>query len=85
MIYFSSDFHYSHKNIVKGTSSWPDKTGTRDFKTVEEHDNTIIKNINNTVKEDDDLYFIGDWSFGGIKNILICRERINCKNNDFLH
>lgn len=67
-IYFSSDFHYHHGGIVKGTSSWEDTSRCRDFETLEEHDNTLVDNINNTIGEDDILFFLGDWSFGNYKS-----------------
>lgn len=40
----------------------------------------IVSNINKYVKEDDILYHLGDWSFGGIENIWKFRKLINCKN-----
>ncbi len=40
----------------------------------------IVNNINSLVKEDDILYCLGDWSFGGIENIWNFRKQINCKN-----
>jgi calcineurin-like phosphoesterase family protein len=85
-IFFCSDPHYGHVGIVRGTSSWEGKKGTRDFKTVEEHDNTLVNNINKTVGENDILFCLGDWSFGNYKssenvsNIRKFREKINCKN-----
>lgn len=80
-IYFTSDTHYHHKNIVKGCSSWDNKeVNCRYFKTLEEHDEYLIKTINDTVKEDDVLYHLGDWSFGGIENIWKFRNSIKCKN-----
>ncbi len=80
-IWFISDTHYHHKNIVLGTTGWEgglDKC--RNFKTLEEHDDVIVNNINKLVKEDDILYHLGDWSFGGHEQIKIFRNRINCKN-----
>lgn len=83
-IHFMSDPHYGHKNICRGTSSWEEKqeTGqrTRDFNTVEEMNDAIVKGINDNVAENDILYCLGDWSFGGIQNIWEFRKRINCKN-----
>lgn len=86
-IWFSSDFHYHHKNIVRGTTSWLNDESkgqasvnrTRDFNTLEEHDETIVNNINQLVKENDILYCLGDWSFGGHEQIKIFREQLNCK------
>jgi calcineurin-like phosphoesterase family protein len=41
---------------------------------------SIIKSINDTVGANDELRFLGDWSFGGVENITILRNYINCKN-----
>jgi calcineurin-like phosphoesterase family protein len=78
MIYFTSDTHYSHKNLVKGTSRWEDTSRCRDFKSLKEHDDLIVNSINSLVGQEDTLYHLGDWSFGGIENIEIFRRRINC-------
>ncbi len=85
-IFFTSDTHYNHKNIVRGTSEWKgfEEGGshqrTRDFDTLEEHNEVLVKSINSLVKENDILYHLGDWSFGGHENIKIFRNRLNCKN-----
>lgn len=85
-IFFCSDPHYGHAGIVRGTSSWEGKKGTRDFETIEEHNSTLVENINKTVGENDILFCLGDWSFGDYKNnenilnIRIFREKLNCKN-----
>lgn len=78
--YFFSDPHYHHKNIIKGISNWEDKSGCRDFSTMEKHNTTIVDDINSTVREDDILYCLGDWSFGGIDKIWEFRKQIKCKN-----
>ena len=79
-IWFTSDTHYNHSNIVRGTSKWEDKSMCRDFDTVEEMNTAIVNNINALVKENDILFHLGDWSFGGKENIREFRDRINCKN-----
>lgn len=82
-LYFCSDPHYHHRSIVRGTSNWEDKTPCRDFDTLEEHDNTLVENINNTVGENDILVCLGDWNFGHYKDSVHLakefRSRINCK------
>jgi calcineurin-like phosphoesterase family protein len=47
---------------------------------VQEMNVALIKNINDCVKEDDILYHLGDWSFGGAHNILYFRRALICKN-----
>lgn len=79
-IYFTSDSHYTHKNICKGTTVWTDLENTRDFDTIENMNQTIIDEINNKVKENDVLYHLGDWSFGHPSNVKYFRSKINCKN-----
>lgn len=83
-IWFTSDTHYNHKNICRGTSTWDLSEEihqkTRDFDTIEEMNDYIVKGINDNVKENDILYHLGDWSFGGIDSIWEFRRRIKCKN-----
>lgn len=79
-IYFTSDTHYGHSNIVKGTTKWEGTVDRcRDFDTLEEHNETLIKSINSLVKHDDVLYHLGDWSFGGHENIKKFRDRLECR------
>ena len=79
-IFFTSDTHAYHKNIVKGVSDWTESSRCRDFNTIEEMTFKLIENINEIVKEDDILFHLGDWSFGGIESIWKFRKQINCKN-----
>jgi calcineurin-like phosphoesterase family protein len=80
MIHFTSDTHFGHKNLVKGSSSWSNKSRCRNFKSLEEHDDFLIRSINSVVGPDDVLYHLGDWSFGGFENIGKFRSRIVCQN-----
>lgn len=85
MIWFSSDFHYGHTNICYGVSQWKNKEeSTRRFNTLEEMNNAIVDSINKYVQQDDILYFLGDWSFGGIENIWNLRKQIVCKTIHFI-
>ena len=83
-IWFISDTHYNHVNICRGTSKWGDKSRTRDFETLEKMNNAIIKSINDVVGEEDILYFLGDWSFGGIDSIWEFRKQVICKTIIFI-
>jgi len=83
-IWFTSDIHYGHKNLVRGVSDWEDKSGCRDFATVDEMNEKILLNINQSVQQDDTLFVLGDWSFAGIDNTWKLRNRINCRNIHFI-
>lgn len=78
-IFFTADTHYGHTNIAsKNGSQW--KAGWRDFKDVKDMNWNLINQINKIVGQDDVLYHLGDWSFGGIDNIWKFRSQITCKN-----
>ena len=85
-VWVTSDTHYNHANICRGTTSWRKPDGsipikeTRDFKNLDLMNDTIVNNINSIVKEDDILIHLGDWSFGGFESIQKFRDRIICKN-----
>lgn len=78
-IWFSSDWHFNHTNIAgPKVSSW--KGGYRDFDSVHEMNETIIKNINDNVQQNDIIYFLGDFCFGGHHLTPEWRKRIICSN-----
>ena len=54
-IWFTADYHLSHANIIKYCN--------RPFKTLEDMNNTIIRNHNERIKSEDTLYFLGDFCF----------------------
>lgn len=53
--YFIGDLHFGHKNCIAFDN--------RPFENIEEHNETLIKNWNNTITEDDTVYIIGDISW----------------------
>lgn len=83
-IYFSSDWHYHHKNRVRGCSGWEDKEACRDFDSLEEHDAILVQNINKTLKWDDIVYFLGDWSLGGIEYVKKFRDQLDVRKIHFI-
>jgi calcineurin-like phosphoesterase family protein len=78
--------HYGHKNICRGTSIWKigeegdNGQNTRDFDTLEEMNYALVKGINDSVGPDDELWHLGDWSFGGVENIIKFRSQLICQN-----
>jgi len=80
-LYFTSDTHYGHSNICRATTKWTDADSvTRDFKSLEHMNDTLVNRINETVGENDILIHLGDWSFGGFESIKEFRDRIICQN-----
>lgn len=78
-IFVSSDPHAFHRNIAgPKVSAW--KEGYRDFNDEHEMTAHIVKVWNRIVKEDDTLYCLGDWAFGGLQNIWNFRKQLRCNN-----
>lgn len=70
-LFFTSDTHFCHNNIISFCS--------RPFSSVEQMNETLIKNWNETVPEEGTVFFLGDFCMKGStfwKSIL---ERLNGK------
>jgi len=86
-IYFVSDFHLGHFNIIRYTN--------RPFSALEEMDSVIIRKFNERVKEDDLVFFLGDFcmktsseakeapknAFEYYRSQLICKNIIFIRGN----
>ena len=79
-LWFTSDTHYNHANICSATTKWTDPVTCREFKTLEHMNAHLMGNINEMVRQDDILFHLGDWSFGGFEQIQKFRDQIVCKN-----
>lgn len=76
-IWFSSDYHWGHRNILEY-----DK---RPFDSIEKHDIHILNEYNKLVQPQDDFYFLGDLAFTKKREQLAWIESllIQMKGNKF--
>lgn len=70
--WYISDLHLGHEKILAFNPF------LRPFKTIEEHDEAILENINKTVKDNDTLWIIGDVSVGGQRKMELIRRLKSC-------
>ena len=74
-IWFTSDFHLGHFNIIRYCK--------RPFADTREMNAAILERLNALVKPDDVLYFLGDFCMGGPKAVTFYRDQIACKTIHF--
>jgi calcineurin-like phosphoesterase family protein len=67
--WFTSDTHFGHKNILEYEKD------ARPFDTVEEMNERLIANWNDTVRPKDIVFHLGDFAFGAV-NVAIA-DRLN--------
>jgi calcineurin-like phosphoesterase family protein len=84
-LWFTSDTHFNHANICSATTTWninngPTGSNFREFKSLEAMNDRLVEGINASVGQDDILFHLGDWSFGGFDSIRQFRNRLVCKN-----
>lgn len=68
-IYFTSDLHFGHKNILEYCK--------RPWKTLEEMNEGLISNWNSCVSPSDTVYFLGDFFFTGKQKAMDIANRLN--------
>lgn len=68
-IFMTSDLHFGHDRSF----IW----SPRGFNSIAEHDATIIRNWNNVVSEDDNVYVLGDLMLGDNEYGVNCLRQLN--------
>lgn len=72
MIWFTSDTHFGHENVLKFTD--------RPWETIWQMNDAIVDSINGRVAVDDELYILGDFSFKmTAQDAYGLRKRIACR------
>jgi calcineurin-like phosphoesterase family protein len=74
--WFTSDFHFGHFNIIRYCN--------RPFTSTEEMDARIVDRMNQCVKPNDTLYFLGDFCMGSVEKVAAYRKRLNCNKIHFI-
>ena len=75
MIYFIADLHFYHNNILKLCKQ------TRQFDDIFDMNESLIKAWNWKVKEDDIIYFLGDFSWGSFQQNKEIFNKLNGKKH----
>ena len=84
MIYFTSDQHFRHANILRHCPN-------RKFSAVDEHDAHLIKMWNQVVKPGDTVFTLGDFAFGRVEDFYAILDVLHGKkvlitgNHDVRH
>ena len=73
-IWISSDFHFSHSNVIKYCGE-----SRGHFTSVDEMNEALIDNFNNLLTECDTLIIVGDIGFAKPTEICEYLNRISCK------
>lgn len=68
MIWFTSDLHFFHKNVIKYCN--------RPWSTVEEMNEGLITRWNSVVGDQDQVFVLGDFCFGGVARATSILSRL---------
>lgn len=74
MIYYSADYHFENHNIIEYCN--------RPFKNIHKMETALIRNINEIVKENDELRIVGDLTLKGNEyksKLKLIRDKIICR------
>lgn len=69
MPFFTADLHFGHRGVLRHCR--------RPYESLEEMEQSLISNWNDTITEQDTIYILGDFSFSGLAKTLSVLERLN--------
>lgn len=69
MIFFTSDLHFGHRNIISAAQ--------RPFASSEEMDAALIKNWNRRIRPNDEIYILGDFTMQGPQFAMEILRQLN--------
>lgn len=69
MNYYTADLHFGHINVIKHDD--------RPFKTIDEMEEVLINNWNSRVRDNDDVYIVGDFTFRNAKSVSYYCNRLH--------
>lgn len=78
MLFFTSDNHFAHRNIIKYCG--------RPYASISEHDAALVDNWNSVVGDSDEVWILGDFSFADPRfylDRLKGRKRLIRGNHDY--
>lgn len=75
-VWFTSDFHFGHFNIIRYCN--------RPFGTTQGMDDVLAERVNACAKANDVLYFLGDFCIGSEERVAAYRKRLACKTIHFI-
>lgn len=68
-IFFTSDHHFGHTNIIKFCN--------RPFNSVDEMDNELIKKWNEKISKEDEVYHLGDFALSSNERFKEIADQLN--------
>ena len=78
-IWFTSDIHAFHKNILKHCPERQKICGAKDENDVEAWDKWMIEKWNSTISKKDMVYILGDFAFGSPENVRKLLDKLHGK------
>lgn len=82
-IWFTSDTHFTHKNIIKYSTNRKEELGLDidNPDMLKKHDDALIRRWNMTVRKHDTIYILGDFSFASTEDTKKILGKLNGKKH----